>query len=320
MASRVTAGEQLDRLLFILPLAAREGGCRLDELARTLGMTAEQVLDDLEEVTARTYYHPAGSGYDLQIMVEGDRVRIWTAGEFRRPLRLTPLEGMALALGFRVVAAEADPERRARLLAVASRLEGEAPRGSAEQLARAIAVDPGDRGGTDLLSTLRRAAREHLKCRIEYLKPSESLAEERTIHPYALLRSDGGWYAVGHCAERGDIRAFRTDRILHAALLPDTFTPPIDFDPEEWIAPGGRVYRASEEVEVQVRYSPRIARWIRERGPVQEEDDGSVIVVHRVADPDWVVRHVLQYGEDAEILSPESVRHSVVGVLRALVG
>ena len=320
MASRVTAGEQLDRLLYILPLAAREGGCRLDELARTLGITVKQVVADLEEVTARAYYHPAGTGDDLQIMLDGDRVRIWTAGEFRRPLRLTPLEGMALALGFRIVAAEADGDRRTRLLAMASRLEGEAPHGLAEQLADAVAVDPGDRGGAELLSTLRRAAREHLQCRIHYLKPSESHAEERTIHPYALLRSHGGWYTVGYCAERRGIRAFRTDRILDATLLPDVFTPPAEFDPEEWVAPGGRVYRATAEVEVRVRYSSRIARWIREKGPVEEGEDGSVIVVHRVADPDWVVRHVLQYGVDAEVLAPESVRREVVGVVRAVAG
>lgn len=320
MAARVTAGEQLDRLLYILPLAARDGGCRLDELARTLGITVKQVVNDLEEVTARAFYHPAGSGTDLQIMVEGDRVRIWTGGEFRRPLRLTPLEGMALALGFRVVAAETDPERRARLLTIAARLEGEAPRGSAEQLADGIAVDVGDRGGTELLAALRRAAREKLKCRIEYLKANESRPESRMIHPYALLRSGGGWYAVGHCTARGDVRAFRADRILHVTVLPERFTPPADFDAEEWIAPGGRVFRANREVEVRVRYSARIARWIREKGPVQEEEDGSVVVAYRVADPDWAVRHVLQHGEDAEILSPESVRSSVVGVLRALAG
>jgi predicted DNA-binding transcriptional regulator YafY len=69
-----------------------------------------------------------------------------------------------------------------------------------------------------------------------------------------------------------------------------------------------------------VRYSPRIARWIREKGPVEECDDGSVVVRHRVADPDWAVRHVLQYGADAEILEPEACRKSITALLRRLAG
>lgn len=318
MTMRVTAGEQLDRLLYILPVAAREGGCRLDELARTLGTTVTQVVRDLEEVTARAYYHRAG-GDDLHIMIEGDRVRIWTTGEFRRPLRLTPLEGLALSLGFRVVAAESDPSRRAQLLATASRIEDEVPRGSAERLAASFAIDPGERGTPDVLTALRRAHRERLQCRIEYLKPNEASAEARIIHPYALMRSGSGWYAVAHCAQRDDVRAFRVDRMLSATLLADPFIVPADFNADEWVAEGGRVYRADEETEVVVRYSVRIARWIREKGPVEEMEDGSVVVRHRVADTDWAVRHALRHGVDAEILAPESVRKSVVAALRRMV-
>jgi predicted DNA-binding transcriptional regulator YafY len=86
------------------------------------------------------------------------------------------------------------------------------------------------------------------------------------------------------------------------------------------VAPCGRVYRSSEDVEDVERYSLRIARWIREKGPVEECEDGSVVVRHRVADPDRVVRHVLQGGADAEILEPATCRESIAAVLRQLAG
>ena len=57
-----------------------------------------------------------------------------------------------------------------------------------------------------------------------------------------------------------------------------------------------------------VRYGPRIARWLLERGAGEADDDGSVVVTHEVADPRWLVRHVLQYGPDAEVLEREEVR------------
>jgi predicted DNA-binding transcriptional regulator YafY len=65
-------------------------------------------------------------------------------------------------------------------------------------------------------------------------------------------------------------------------------------------------------MEVRVRYGPRIAGWIREREPEAESlSDGGVIVSHTVADPRWIVAHVLQYGPDAEVLEPPEVREMV---------
>ena len=84
---------------------------------------------------------------------------------------------------------------------------------------------------------------------------------------------------------------------------------PDGFDPTEYMT-GGRVYRADGDVDVPVvvRYSATIGRWILERGDGIERPDGSVIVEHRASDPRWAIRHVLQYGADAEILEPPSLR------------
>jgi predicted DNA-binding transcriptional regulator YafY len=92
------------------------------------------------------------------------------------------------------------------------------------------------------------------------------------------------------------------------------FQVPDDFDGGEYLD-GSRVYRGAEETTVRVRYSPRIARWISEREGADPSADGSLTVTHRVADPHWIVRHVLQYGPDAEVLEPEEVRGWVRGVV-----
>ncbi len=64
-------------------------------------------------------------------------------------------------------------------------------------------------------------------------------------------------------------------------------------------------------MEVVIRYSAAIAGWIREQATVDEMEDGSVVVRHLVADPQWIVRHVLQYGPDAEVLAPPEIRGQV---------
>ena len=51
---------QLERIFYILPKAAKEGGATLEELSDSLGVGPDVVLKDLTQVTARAYYHPAG--------------------------------------------------------------------------------------------------------------------------------------------------------------------------------------------------------------------------------------------------------------------
>ena len=107
------------------------------------------------------------------------------------------------------------------------------------------------------------------------------------------------------------------DRILGAASTGAPFQVPAQFDAEAYIQ-AGRVYRGGQETEVRVRYSPKIARWIAEREEGEWDTSGGLTVTHRVADPHWIVRHVLQYGADAEVLEPEEVRGWVRGVVAAI--
>jgi len=310
-SARNTASAQLERILYLIPRAARENGCRIADLAADLDVPASQILRDIEELAARTYYLPAGAGDDLQIRYDDEWVHIWTTRELQRPAKLTPLEALALALGFRVLAAEDDADRRNELLTHAHRLEREFATGPIDELLGRFAIDAGDRGETGVQATLRAAARERRHCRIDYLKPGATTPETRTIAPYTLLRTGAAWYALGLCTTRQGLRLFRADRTIAATLLPETFEVPDDFDPEAWFTRDGEVFRAETEIEVVVRYSPRIARWLRERGPVEELDDGGVLIRHRVADHRWVVRHILQYAGEAEVLEPVEIRELI---------
>lgn len=323
MHTRPSAGETLERILQILPIAAREGGATLEELAAALDVSPERILADLAEVTARAYYQLPP--LDVDILIEGDRVKVWTTGEFRRPLKLSPLEALALALGLRILADEAAGEdsaaRREELRALARRLDQEIASVPAEELAARYSLDGGDPSGDGLLALLRDAAAERRPCRLIYLKPAGAFPEERLVHPYALVFGSGRWYLLGWSEEPRDIRAFRLDRIAEARVVEGRFEVPEGFDPGEYLT-GAAVYRADAGLEVAVRYSPKIARWILERpggageaasGDEKAPDaavqpDGSIVVRHRVADPSWVIRHVLAYGPDAEVLEPPEIR------------
>jgi proteasome accessory factor C len=311
MAERTTAEAQLSRLLQLLPRAAREGGMALSELARDVGMSEREVLADLQEVCTRDFYHPAGSGGDeVQVIIEADQVEVWTTREFRRPPRLGPKEALALGLGLRVLAAGSPEPARPAMLALAERLEATLAAEPPEALLEGIALNPGADSPEGIRAVLREGARERRSCNITYLKPGAPAPEPRTVDPYVLIAADGQWYLVGHCHRNDEVRIFRADRVVAATLLDERFAVPEGFDPST-VVRDGRVFDPSDDVEATVRYSPRVARWIEEQGPVERQPDGSVVVRYRVSDPAWLVRHVLQHGPDAEVLAPAGMRDAV---------
>lgn len=323
-----TASGQLERILYILPAAARDEGVKLDALAAALGTAAATVLRDLEHVTAREYYHPAGAVDKFSIMIDQDTVRVHAPHEFRRPVRLNAREALALGLGLRTLAADADAERRRAILDLATRLEAElcvpesdrrtgptafdvesdvepdaGPDVEFEDYALAF-DDDGFRGVVADAIELGRL------CTIWYLKPGDVAPAYRSIAPYRLVYADGKWYVAAYDVDREALRFFRMDRVLNAVLEdePAPALPPVEL--AAFIGNGGP-YMAGDDVEVTVRYSPRVARWIAERTAAESAADGSVVVQHRVADPRWLVRHVLQYGGEAVIDGPDAAREWV---------
>lgn len=307
-----TALDRLRRILDLLPLAAREGGIPYDELARALGIDRDRLDRDLAEITDRELYHSGDSGGDIQIILDADRVHVWTTGHLRRPTRLSPGEAAALDLGLRILAAEREDEamvpRMGRLL---ERVAWTIPDDVRDRV-----IADGDPGATDAVRALLvDAARRRRRVRFRYLKLDAHATEDRSVDPYTIAYAGGHWYVVGRCPERDGIRIFRTDRILEATVAEADFHPPADFDAADYMA-GGQVYQADEEIEVVVRYETPIAPWLLERGEGEPQSDGAVIVRHRVADPAWIVRHVLRYGGEARVLQPAWV----AALLRAAVG
>jgi proteasome accessory factor C len=326
MADGRTAEARLERLLHVLPAAGRPDGALLSDLTRDLDATPERILEDLEEVTARVYYHPGGWPDDVSILVEANRVRVTCAAGLERPVRLSPLETLCLALALRGAAAAArlpSAERRAHLL---RRAEAHLGQGvwSEDETPGAMAAPERAPDPVGVRETLLAAARARRSCAIMYVKAGAADPRLRVIHPYVSAYAEGAWYTVGWCTVEEAVRVFRMDRVLEAAPTDDAFTVPEDFDPAPYLD-HGQVFFSERETDVSVRYSGRIARWIRERagydgGTWAEESDGSVVRTHRMADPHWMVSHVLQYGPDAEILEPPSLRELVRDVAERMAG
>jgi proteasome accessory factor C len=304
-------------MLELMALASRDGGIGIDEAAGLIESSRDRLLDDLRLVIAREYYHPPGWTEDIRIEIEADTIRVASDGRFDRPPALSQREALALALALRTAGHDRPPAARQEMFELADRLDRELAAVSADDLWPTISMEDGsDLEG--LRGLFEAAIADRVGSRIRYLRPDDPRPTERRIDPYRLAFASGVWFVIGFCHRRDEIRVFRLDRILEATVTGASFEPQPEFEPAALID-GGRVFAAAETMPVTVRYGPAIEAWIREKGPVRDADGGGVFVEFEVADPAWIVRHVLQYGSDAELVEPAELRELVVKAVRTQV-
>jgi predicted DNA-binding transcriptional regulator YafY len=127
------------------------------------------------------------------------------------------------------------------------------------------------------------------------------------------------WYAIAYCESSEALRVFRMDRVESAESLGDHYEIPADFSVSKTLKAGKGLKAELPFTGIKVRYSPKIARWIAEREGVAPDSDGSLTIEHPLADTEWGVRHVLQYGPDAEVLEPAAVRDEIRRRLSAMI-
>ena len=305
----MTAADQLRRVLHLIPALADDQDHPVSEVASLLGVDRKTLLGDLRALVDRTD-DPPGFVNGVSIYLEGDRLSLH-GSHFLRPMRLTRAELVALELGLAMLRSERPAEEhrlidaaRTQLHAVLARLPDETPQADGHSGEIASPVPP------DLLATVREAARRRRKVALAYQRADESRPTDRTVCPYALVYASGMWYLVAHCERSDGLRIFRLDRIRTAHPTPERFAVPEDFSVAA-VTAEGRAFVDDGAGRVTVRYSPRVARWIAEREGHTLADDGSLTLEHPLADVDWAVRHVLQYGPDAEVLAPEAARNAV---------
>jgi len=304
-----TAAARLRRILLLIPRLGDGNDHDIAELAREIGTDRETLVRDIETLFTREK-DPGGFVPGVSVYFTGKNVSL-RSNRFLRPMRLTSSELGALELGLAMLRAERPPDERKAINSALERLR------KAMVTMPSDAVAAGQReaslpasGDPATLAAVKRGLSERRKLRIRYHSGSKAEASDRTVRPYALVVASGHWYLLAHCESKGDVVSFRLDRMEGVEQLDDEYIIPTTFSVDEHLN-DRKVLRTGAPAKMRVRYSPRIARWIAEREGVQPDADGSLTLDHPLLDVQWGVRHVLQYGPDAEVLEPNEVREEV---------
>jgi proteasome accessory factor C len=275
----------------------------LEQLAEELGCSTGDLRTALEsviEVEDRDLTTISG------VLIEDGRLVKYLQGgyerDFRKPVRLSPVQGRAALLALDLVSKAVDPgilkELRSKILAAVGQ--------------EILQIEAGESAGEDLPVTeaIDRARREKRVLEIHY--PSGGEIRARAVESLLMSSIDGVWYLNAYCRSAQAPRLFRLDRILSARVLEERFVEREGVDPKteyEDIDPRG--YAAKRAV---VRFSPEIARWMEERPEldlIEELEDGSADYALYYTDESWAAKRVMQYLGEAVVLEPEGLRREV---------
>ena len=302
-----TAASQLRRILRVIPEIADGHEHNIDDVARRADVDKAVLLGDLKTLADR-HGAPGGFVEGMQIFLGPETVEVMSE-HFLRPMGLTIHELCALELGLAILRAERPPDETAAIERTRERLRkviAKIPEGHDESTMRHAELAPTE--GLVYLDELRMALRDHRKARITYRRSGGDEATTRIVRLYAIVPASGMWYAVAYCESCEGMRVFRMDRVEDAEGLDEKYEIPADFSVRETLQEGRALKAELPPLGMTVRYSPRIARWIAEREGVEPAADGSITIEHPLADGEWGMRHVLQYGPDAEVVEPVELR------------
>jgi predicted DNA-binding transcriptional regulator YafY len=160
--------------------------------------------------------------------------------------------------------------------------------------------------------TLSEAVRGRRRLRMRY-RSGPSKETERELDPYAVVRREGYWYALGHDHLRGATRLFRVDRVLRAELLGTTFERPPGFDaPEGVLSALAAMPHDRWSVEVLLEAALEEAReQIPSIGVTLEEAQGGVLMRSSTSDLDWMARVLAGFSFPFVVRGPPELREAL---------
>ena len=165
----------------------------------------------------------------------------------------------------------------------------------------------------DVWETLSRAAIHRRQTKIVHRRAGSDERKERVFDCYHLFGYKGGWFAIGFCHLRKEIRTFSLSRIDNIELLDSEFTVARNFDLTKELHGNFGIATGREKYRVKIIFSPRVASQIRERiwHPAQKisvRNDGCAVLTFPARSFVEILPWVLSWGGDAEVIAPDELR------------
>ena len=129
----------------------------------------------------------------------------------------------------------------------------------------------------------------------------------RRVEPMKLIFKTNAWYLQAFCLIRNELRMFKIVRMADVQITEDPF---IQMIPEP--LPGsGQLQETQKWIELCLNISAegayRVYDEFKEK-EITKNTDGSFTIMTTLPESDWLIRYILSFGSEAEVISPQHIR------------
>jgi predicted DNA-binding transcriptional regulator YafY len=181
-----------------------------------------------------------------------------------------------------------------------------------------------------LIDRLTQAAIERRRVRLRYYTLATDTVTERIVEPYAVYFDPDGatLKLIGYDHHRNKIIPFAIDHIRALRETDEQFQRPADFNLQSYLSANCFNGIHGEPLTVRLRAHGVTARVFAERlfhdsqrtlerTPRTAQQAETTTIELRVAGGRGLVRFILSWGADVEVLTPASLRREIAGVYSA---
>jgi len=163
---------------------------------------------------------------------------------------------------------------------------------------------------------LKEAINKEKRIEVNYYSMSSNQTTKRKLDPYNLFFNKGAPYLYAFCHLRAEKRIFRIDRIKELKLTAENFELPADFLLAEELDNAWGVEQGEEEMEVEVKFSGRAARFVPEyhwndKQEIKDISENQIIFKVKTSSRQEIKKWILGYGAEAEVLQPKNLREEM---------
>jgi proteasome accessory factor C len=294
-----TAGMRLARLLALVPWLIAHDGITIEAAAEHFGVSPEELERDLWLlVVSGLPGHGPDQLVDIDFWDDGV-IHVIDPQTLRRPLRLTPEEGLSLLVALRTLAQVPGIVDRAGILGAAAKVEAALDPGVSVDVLPTVELGV----AAEVADAVASAIESDSGLDLTYASASRGEVTHRTVAPLSVHLIDGVAYLEAWCSSSHGRRTFRIDRILAATTTTRPEVPVTPMSPERTEPLIGRI--AVEPAE----------RWVADvfRGATIEGTDaqGRAVVVLPLHSLDWGVTVILSLAGGAVALEPAALVEGV---------
>ena len=166
----------------------------------------------------------------------------------------------------------------------------------------------------DIFEPVLESLKRNRKLKITYRSVFTKEVSERVINPLHLILYMGNWHIIAYCERKKGIRDFAFSRIKRIEILDESIDEKLKtVNIKEGIDKSYGIFFEGTRKKVVLKFGEGIADYVREQvwfpmQTIDETPDSGLLLTFYVTDYREIVREVLSFGSDVEVLEPEPLK------------